>query len=75
MDMLSPRHYLHGDPLEGEPLRYYCSLHDVFEFSEHFQSKQHAGNLKLMRHEQKIYLQPGVPGHRVTWDERNLFNQ
>ena len=34
--MIKPRHYIHGDQLESDPSRFYCSTCDVFFPEDHF---------------------------------------
>lgn len=34
--MIKERRHIHGDQLEGDPSRYYCSACDVFFTEDHF---------------------------------------
>ncbi len=36
MPLTRTRHYLHGDPIEGQPDHYFCYHCDAFEPREHF---------------------------------------
>lgn len=40
MSTKKERHYIHGDQLEGDPSRFYCSACDVFFQADHFSNGQ-----------------------------------
>lgn len=39
-----PRHYLHGDEVEGDPSQYYCARCDLFVEADHFKGGAWHGN-------------------------------